>query len=282
MNKFGGDWTKKKIEILVEYAKAYLKIMAKYPHFHLLYFDGFAGSGIIVKDKNIDIQLTIGAARRIVELDNPKQFDTYYFVEKVKKNADLLEKFTKYEFPQKNILIVSEDCNLKLVDMAKYLKSPKGKDTKVLAYIDPCGMQLEWSSLQSLKSLNVDMWVLVPTGLGVNRLLNKNGNISTGWLKRLVKFLGMSEVEIKRYFYFTESIETLFGKEIHESKVKNAIEKSAILYRDRLNEIFSFVTLPFVLRNTKGTIMYHLFLASNNKTATKIGNDIIKKFNRIN
>jgi hypothetical protein len=27
MNNFGGDWTKVKIEILVEYAKAYLTIM---------------------------------------------------------------------------------------------------------------------------------------------------------------------------------------------------------------------------------------------------------------
>jgi hypothetical protein len=27
MNSFGGDWTKIKIEILVEYAKAYLTIM---------------------------------------------------------------------------------------------------------------------------------------------------------------------------------------------------------------------------------------------------------------
>lgn len=29
---WGGDWTKKKIEILVEYAKAYLIIMHKHPY----------------------------------------------------------------------------------------------------------------------------------------------------------------------------------------------------------------------------------------------------------
>ena len=45
MNEFGGDWTKTKIEILVEYAKAYLQIMSKRTYFKLLYFDGFAGSG---------------------------------------------------------------------------------------------------------------------------------------------------------------------------------------------------------------------------------------------
>lgn len=282
MNEFGGTWTEKKIDILVEYAKAYLDIMKSKTYWELLYFDGFAGSGIIFKDNMIDIQVTIGAARRIVEIEKPRSFDTYYFVEKVKKNAEMLKHFTQDKFPDKKIFVIKEDCNKKLHDMAKYLRSDKGRKTKVLAYIDPCGMQLEWASIEVLNTLGIDMWVLVPTGLGVNRLLNKNGHISAGWITRLVKFLGMSEEEIKKYFYFTESEATLFGEEVHASKVKNAIEKSAILYRDRLNEIFPYVTLPFVLRNTKGTIMYYLYLASNNKTAAKIGNDIIKKFNRIN
>jgi hypothetical protein len=48
MNKFGGNWTEEKIEILVEYASAYLTIMnihAERWGWDLLYFDGFAGSG---------------------------------------------------------------------------------------------------------------------------------------------------------------------------------------------------------------------------------------------
>lgn len=52
MNEFGGNWTEKKIEILVEYAGAYLNIMnvyAKRYSWKLLYFDGFAGSGEIIK-----------------------------------------------------------------------------------------------------------------------------------------------------------------------------------------------------------------------------------------
>lgn len=47
MNQFGGNWTKIKIEILVEYARAYLNVMnvhAKRYSWKLLYFDGFAGS----------------------------------------------------------------------------------------------------------------------------------------------------------------------------------------------------------------------------------------------
>lgn len=83
MNEFGGDWTKIKIEILVEYAKAYLTIMNKQEFFKLLYFDGFAGSGHIVKDKKINLDVTVGAAKRILEIEKPRPFDEYYFVEKI-------------------------------------------------------------------------------------------------------------------------------------------------------------------------------------------------------
>jgi len=43
-SSWGGIWTRKKIEILVEYASAYLSIMKERTYWKLLYFDGFAGS----------------------------------------------------------------------------------------------------------------------------------------------------------------------------------------------------------------------------------------------
>lgn len=277
MNQFGGDWTKIKIEILVEYAKAYLKIMNKYRGFKTMYFDGFAGSGFIIKDNKVDVDITVGAARRIIEIDQPKPFDLYYFVEKDPKNFKLLEEHTKAEFPKKAIHTVCEDCNKKLVDMANFLRNPKNKNFRTLAYIDPCGMQVEWRSIECLRGLPIDMWVLVPTGLGVNRLLKTNGNISDAWLERLEKFLGMTREEINKFFY-TKS-ETLFPDMPAIEKEKDAINKSAKLYRKKLKEIFSHVSAPYELKNSTNSIMYHLFLTSNNESAVKIGNDIVKKYN---
>ena len=86
MNQFGGNWTEIKINIVVDYARAYLTIMNKYPLFKTLYFDGFAGSGDIYQDNIIDLDVIKGAAIRILEIDSPKSFDTYYFVEKKNKN----------------------------------------------------------------------------------------------------------------------------------------------------------------------------------------------------
>jgi len=276
MNHFGGNWTQQKIEIVVDYAKAYLTIMNKYPHFKTLYFDGFAGSGDIFREEDIDIEIITGTALRVLEINSPKSFDMYYFVEKDERNKADLEKIVHERFPEKKsgCFIVNEDCNNKLVSLANFLN--KNRNYRVLAFIDPFGMSLNWSSIEVLKGLGVDMWILVPTGIGVNRLLKKNFNISEAWLMKLEKFLGMKRDDILAYFYKTQSSNTLFGMETITQKESDAIEKAGKLYKKRLNELFEFVSDPFRMRNSNGAIMYHFMMASNNRAAQKIANDVIK------
>ncbi len=80
--------------------------------FKLLYFDGFAGSGEIIKvyddpmKGTYDVDITIGAAKRIIEIEEPRAFDEYYFVEKKPKNYKQLEVSTKKLFPQKKIFTI--------------------------------------------------------------------------------------------------------------------------------------------------------------------------------
>lgn len=283
MNNFGGNWTESKIEILVEYAQAYLAIMNKNANrydWKLLYFDGFAGSGFIKKGNDENQKIIIGAAKRILDIEQPRPFDLYYFVEKEVDNAEeLIQKVIK-NYEHKKIKVANTDCNEKLKSMATFLKSDKGKKHRVLAYIDPCGMQVNWESLLALKDLNIDAWILVPTGMGVNRLLKKNGQISDAWLERLEVFLGMPKDEIIEYFYNTTVVQTLFGEEIVTSKEQRAIERSAQLYEARLKEIFKFVTNPYILKNKSNSTMFHFYMVSNNKTARKIGNEIVEKYNK--
>jgi len=225
MNSFGGNWTEDKIEILVEYASAYLAIMNNYADkykWKLMYFDGFAGSGFIEKGKEHEQEYIIGACKRILDIKTPRSFDTYYFVEKGVTNAiDLRANLTPIE--KGKLFIVNEDCNTKIHSLATFLKSPKGKNHKVLAYIDPCGMQLNWDSLVALKDAKIDAWILVPTGIGVNRLLKKNGNISDKWLEKLEVFLGMRKEEILSYFYNQSVQHTLFGEEVVTTKEEKAL-----------------------------------------------------------
>jgi three-Cys-motif partner protein len=273
MNKFGGSWTNQKIEIITLYAKAYLTVMKDRPYFKLIYFDGFAGSGDISTENEETIE---GAAIKILSIVEPKEFDIYYFVELNKKFADSLKATIKSKFPKRKIYVEQEDCNKKLKDLASFLKQPDNKNTKVLAFIDPKGMQVKWESLEILKDLGIDLWILVPTGMGVNRLLKNNGDISDDWLNRLKVFLGMDVEEIKSYFYKSKTELTLFGKEETIAKEKNAIGVAANLYKDRLKKIFKHVSDPFVMKNSTNSPMYHFYMATNNATALKIANDVIK------
>lgn len=272
MNQFGGNWTEAKMDIVVDYTKAYLTIMNKQPWAKTLYFDGFAGSGLIEVEETTD--RIKGTSLRILEIDKPKPFDTYYFVEKNPKIKAALESNIQANYSGKNTYVIQEDCNVKLVAMAKYLKD--NTNYRALAFIDPYGMSVNWESIYALKDLGVDLWILVPTGLGINRLLKNNGEISDAWLTKLEKFLGLSREMIKYHFYKKEITNTLFGEEVKINKEKGTVSKAGELYKQRLGTVFKYVTDPFVMRNSTNSIMYHFMMATNNSQALKIANEVIK------
>ena len=127
MNQFGGNWTEQKIEMVVSYAKAYLTIMNKYPQFQTMYFDGFAGSGDISIEEENEMETIKGAAMRVLEINKPKTFDLYYFVEKNETNTLALEKKISENFNnlKNKCFVANEDCNIKLLSMVEYLKKHK-------------------------------------------------------------------------------------------------------------------------------------------------------------
>lgn len=280
MNNFGGNWTYQKIQIIELYAKAYLQIMKEHPYWKLMYFDGFAGTGEIKIEGKIDSKIIEGAAKKVVSISDPRMFDMYYFVELDQKKAKQLKE-SLAQIKKSGIFIVSDDCNKKLLSLSKYLKGEvgtEGKKFKVLAFIDPCGMAVNWSSIEALKGLSIDMWILAPTGLGANRLLKKDRKISEAWLEKLEAFFGIERKEILDNFYSEYVSEDLFGNQnVQITKKKAATKNIYKLYSDRMKNVFSYISEPYELINRQNSVMFHLFLASNNKTAVKIANDIINK-----
>lgn len=276
MNKFGGKWTEEKIGIVEDYAKAYLTIMNKHPYFKLIYFDGFAGSGSIQPCEDAGYGSIEGAAARILSIEEPKTFDIYYFVEICPEYCDRLKAMSMSRFTRRTVHIVPDDCNRKLLDLSKFLSEEENKNYKVLAFIDPCGMQVEWSSIEALKNLWVDLWILVPTGVGVNRMLTRNGQISKSWMEKLQIFLGIPFDEIESIFYAESQQQTLFGDQ-ERFKIDNAIQKAGDLYSRRLRTLFEYVSDPYVLRNSKNSPMYHFILATDKKAGLNIANDVIRK-----
>lgn len=278
-NQFGGEWTETKIRVFKKYLFAYMQIMKGKP-WNLLYFDGFAGSGDIQTQQETE-EIIEGTARHVLNFREPREFDIYYFVEKDLDNAQLLQKIINNEFPElkvKSVVAGGEDCNKKLMDMAQFLKGPKGKNYKAIAFIDPYGMQVKWFALEALKNLGVDLWILVPTGIGINRLLKKKEKSGQVWFDTLGEFFGLDPKKIEDKFYYQDPQIDLFGDRKFK-KIENAVEIAASLYQERLKTIFKYVSDPLPLRNSTNAVLFHFMAASNVPVAVKIANEIIKKEN---
>jgi three-Cys-motif partner protein len=270
--QFGGSWTDQKMRIVVDYARAYLTIMAKQSWIKTIYFDGFAGSGVITGEDGEEVKK--GTALRILDITTPKPFDIYYFVELNDAHKCTLEKQIRENYPSRNAYVIRDNCNNKLKALGEYLT--KNKTYRALAFVDPYGMDVEWSSIEALKRLGVDLWILVPTGVGANRLLKVDGNISDGWYRALETFLGLNRTEIDKRFYRRTTTHTLFGEETTVTKEKEPVQKLGDLYAERLREVFNHVSKPFLLKNSNNSIMYHFMMATNNAAGVKIANDVIK------
>ncbi len=277
MEETGAHWFNRKAALLVDYTKAYLEKMKSRRYLKVLYFDGFAVSGRIEREAPADgTDSAVAVAKKLLALDTPCPFDMYYFIEKSRQLAKKLQKTIDTEFPSKKMVVsvVTGDSNEMLRDLAAFLREGR-RDRKVLACIDPSGMQLQWESIACLKGLDIDLWIPVPLGMGVSRLLKKDGNIADSWMKKLQDFLGLTGREIRSAFYEDQPVLPLFGKTTESVKKDKAIQIAGRLYRTRLQSVFRYVSQPLVMVNRKNNIMYHFIFSSNTRGAVTIADTII-------
>lgn len=298
---WGGKWTEEKLDAFEKYVKAYLTIMNAYRDangWKLLYFDGFAGSGTRNHEEETlevqevmdlfgqevtteDLNVYQGAAERVVKIESDKMrsFDYYYFVDNSEENCRALrEKLAQYHTIGKKHHL-AKDANEAVGMLASTLHNYG--NCKALAFLDPFGMQINWSSIEALNNLSIDLWILVPTGVIINRLLERNIDQQKGLAhaEKLEAFFGMSEDELRSFFYTEKQVPTLFGDdETVITKAEDSIRKIAQLYVERLKSIFPYVTEdPMVLYNNHNVPIFHFVFAAKNKTAMKIAQEIIKK-----
>jgi three-Cys-motif partner protein len=207
-------------------------------------------------------------------LPDALRFDYYYFVDKRPESLDKLKAMlhAKALDSGRKLAFKEGDANKWIVELANAAKT---QNLASLVFLDPFGMQIDWSSIEALRNTRSDIWILVPTGVIVNRLLERNGELKH--INKLVSFFGMTEEEIRTAFYDTKVEQTLFGELTIVSKVSQPIDKIARLYAQRLGGVWKHVTTePLRLTNTNGTPIFHLVFASNNSNALKIAKDIIK------
>ncbi|MBP5364573.1 MAG: three-Cys-motif partner protein TcmP [Bacteroidales bacterium] len=293
---WGGPWTERKLIAFEKYVNAYLTIMNAYRdknEWKLIYFDGFAGSGSRNENEDVEIlydedtlkifnELEIkeeeltpykGAAERVLNT-TLNGFDYYYFIDKDETSSNQLkEKLSRIQ-TDKELVFRHSDANEQLELLADAMH--KNTKLKSLVLLDPFGMQVNWNSISKLEGTGTDLWILIPTGVIVNRLLDRKCKLTH--IEKLTSFFGKDETFLKNYFYNTRYENTLFGETEIVEKVKNPIEKIANLYIQQMQTIFKYVTeMPLVLYNTRNIPIFHFAFASNNQSAVKIAHQIINK-----
>jgi three-Cys-motif partner protein len=165
------------------------------------------------------------------------------------------------EYPTRHIEIIRADANDAIANLCK---TTAWGHTRGVVFLDPYGLQVSWHTLVAIQQTqSLDLWILVPTGIGLNRLLTKDGQIPQGWQNALDRFLGTEDWRTE--FYRTEQFVDLFGEE-HDRRVKEASAgKFQKFVLKRLRSIFPIVLNRAVpLANSKGQVMYLLCFASAN------------------
>lgn len=258
ISSWGGKWTQEKLDAFEKYVNAYLTIMNKHRdknNWKLIYFDGFAGSGsrgdikseastlltelfdkTYLKQEELDVYKS--AAERVLNIKQ-RGFDYYYFIDKDEKSSQNLKELLSPFKDNKKLEFRNSDANEQLKELSKALH--KNPNLASLVLLDPFGMQVNWDSIETLKETRTDLWILIPTGVIVNRLLDRKGELTH--IDKLTSFFGKDEDFLRKYFYSKRQEITLFGEEEIIEKVKKPIERITELYIEQLKLFINLLLL---------------------------------------
>lgn len=276
---FGGDWTTEKLERVRKYLKAYATIMKDW-NFRFAYIDAFAGTGYRTdrQDTNPDelmfpeiaeqeVQRFLDGSARIALQVQPK-FQNYILIEKDDNRFAELQKL-KVEFPSDDIELIQSDAN-------EYLNDLCGKDWRrhrAVLFLDPYGMEVEWQTVTAIANTQaIDLWILFPLGIAVNRLLKRDGDVDTIVRHKLDRFFGTTNWYDT--FYEIASSPTLFGEEMVVQKISD-FQSIAQYFVQRLQTVFTGVANnPLPLYNSKNNPLYLLCFAAGNPKGAPIAVNI--------
>lgn len=276
-HRFGGDWTETKLDIIGGYLGAYTTALKNQP-FEKVYIDAFAGTGyrsakaprlgdgsaasidLFPEEKrDAEEQDKLIAGSAVIALKTEPRFDRYVFIESDAKRCASLAKL-RQDFPDRAsaIDIRQGDAN----EEVRRLCRSDWRGRRAVLFLDPYGMNVEWATLQAIaESRAIDLWLLFPLGIGVNRLLTKSGEMPAEWSACLDRLFGTHDWQ--EAFYSPATQIDLFD----DPGVTKDADFGSIgrFFKKRLESIFPAVApQPGVLRNSSNNPLYLLCFAVSN------------------
>lgn len=265
-----GRWSEVKLDIVKRYAVEYSKILStqKDPKLFHVYTDAFAGTGYHLSETTHE--MVLGSPLNALLVNPP--FREYHLVD---LDGDKASGLREIIGPREDVNIYPGDCNTVLP--SKVFPRVRFEDyRRGLCVLDPYGLHLDWQVIKTAGDLkSLDVFINFPIyDININVLHRDPRTVLPAHVDRMNSYWGDGSW---REVAYEKSGPDLFGNTEME-KVSN--ERFATAFRDRLKRVAGFkrVPEPLAMRNSKGSIVYYLFFASQKGTAENIVRYIFEKF----
>ncbi|ARE83764.1 tcm_partner: three-Cys-motif partner protein [Roseovarius mucosus] len=264
-----GPWAAAKLDALEAYLKFYGTALSK-QSFTRVYIDAFAGACVTkVRTSNLSVEhspffdeaddteaqeeFILGSPVRALHV--PYGFHRHYFFDLDETRAETLRAVTE---GRKDVTIQVGDCNPLIRNLAPSLKA---RNVRGVAFLDPYGAHLEWSTVEALAETGtMEVVINFPLAMAINRLITRSGDVPERWADQLTACFGTDEW---RKIAYSRKLD-LFGNEV-TTKNGNVAERLLDLYFGRLKKLFPYVAKPHLIRNTRKAPLYYLIWAGPNK-----------------
>jgi len=130
-------------------------------------------------------------------------------------------------------------------------------------------MQITWDTIEAIaKTQAIDLWLLFPLGVAVNRILTRNGRISQTWRAKLDAMFGATDWYDA--FYQKSKQSEMFEDEEQTRKIAN-FDSISKYYVGHLKTIFPGVAEhPLPLYNSRNNPIFMLCFAVGNPNGKEI------------
>ena len=257
--KFGGSWTKAKLQILGNYLDSYTTVM-KGQTFRISYIDAFAGTGWVEigQASDGDQRKFLEGSPRIAYHVQDKHFDNLVFIEKDARKAKALRE--QFE-DQSRIDVRVGDANEELQKMCSRGSKEFWEQNRAIVFLDPFALEVEWATIKAIikKKPVFDVWIMFPVG-AVRRMIPRQrlpSEVDPKWELKLNSVFGD---ESWKTMYRTKP--TLFDDQLESVPGTDPI---ADLYKEKLKTVFPGVApKSATLQNSTGRPLFEFFFALSN------------------
>jgi len=274
---FGGPWSLIKTAMVDEYIRFFNAALKNMP-FERVYIDAFAGTGAFrwvvgapkytlfgPYDETKDIHA--GSAQRALTVDPP--FQRIFFIEQDETNAQALEQLiAKTQHPNARVLVGDANQILR-----KLCESKKWKTRRGVIFLDPFGMNVEWSTLQLIANTKaLDLWFLFSIGGLIRNLPISAAALDAGKSAAVTRVLGTKKWFDEFYKVPRVPKMTLWGKPSPTPVARRVAGVNQIeeYVRRRLLTLFPHVEKAKRLKGPKNQPLFSLFFAVSNPSKAAI------------